>query len=118
MAKILFVEDDVGVSVIVTELLLVLGNQVVGPVATVNGALELIATEEIDIALLDVKLKTEASFPIALELRKRKIPYAFTSGDQRSISSEFSNDPVLVKPFGAAALENMINRLESSMYTV
>lgn len=77
---ILVVEDEVIVAMMVEDMLLELGASVVGPVATVELALRLVAEHRIDAALLDVNLNGQRSYPIADELRQRGIPFVFATG--------------------------------------
>jgi DNA-binding response OmpR family regulator len=61
------------------------GAHVIGPVARVSAALELIASgQHIDCAMLDVKLAGEPVFPVADALRARGVRVAFISCYDRS----------------------------------
>ena len=48
---------------------------VVGPVATVNETLDLIDVHRIDVAILDVMLETDFSYPVANALEAKDIPW-------------------------------------------
>ena len=78
--RVLVVEDEPLIAMLVQEWLEELNCSVVGPAASVTGALELIAGVELHGAVLDVSLGKEKSFPIADELRKRGVPFAFATG--------------------------------------
>ena len=55
------------------------GAVVVGPVPTVARALSLLQSQQVDAALLDIKLNEETSISIVNELQRRAIPYVFVS---------------------------------------
>lgn len=56
------------------------GCGVVGPAANSARALELIASHDVDIAILDVDLFGKSSAPVAKELERRGCPYFFLTG--------------------------------------
>jgi DNA-binding response OmpR family regulator len=58
------------------------------------------------VAVLDVRLDSETSLPLAHELRKRQIPFLFYSGqsDWRAIEADFPGVPLLSKPVNPDAL--------------
>lgn len=113
MANVLVVEDDEYVSVMVVNMLEDLGHTVIGPAATVKDALEKIASEDFDLALLDLGLGNENSFPVARKLREQKIPYAFATGCVEITEFEFIYDPILLKPYSFSNLEETIALLKS-----
>ena len=51
----------------------------VGPAATVDQALRLLAGETPDVALLDINLRGELVTPVAEELRARGVPFVLAS---------------------------------------
>lgn len=77
---ILVVEDEPLVAMMVEDMLLELGAQVVGPASTLAQALALAESGDFDAALLDVNLNGERSDPVAALLRGRNIPYVFATG--------------------------------------
>lgn len=100
--RLLVVEDDAMVAELVCEMLETEGAEVVGPVGSVNEALTLLdrAGPRIDLALLDVNLRGETSYPIADRLGRAGIPYVFASGygtDQ--FDPRFRQTPRCEKPF-------------------
>ncbi|ARO33747.1 response regulator CheY-like domain-containing protein (plasmid) [Rhizobium sp. NXC14] len=57
-----------------------LGATVVGPAANIRSALGLIASEQVDAAILDVHLGDELVFAVADELERREINFVFATG--------------------------------------
>jgi DNA-binding LytR/AlgR family response regulator len=56
------------------------GATVIGPAASVEQALELVKTNRIDAALLDIRLRDDFVFPVAQILLDKKIPFFFVTG--------------------------------------
>jgi DNA-binding response OmpR family regulator len=82
---VLVVEDEFMIANALQMLFEKQGARVVGPVARVSAALELIVSgQHIDCALLDVRLRGEQVFPVADALRARGVRVAFLSGYDRS----------------------------------
>ncbi len=107
--KVLVVEDEGLIAMMIEDMLLELGCQVVASVAELNEARRVAATVQIDLAVLDVNLGGERSFPIARILRERNLPFLFSTGyGADGFPSEFSEYAVLNKPFSAEALKQTI----------
>ena len=98
--RILVVEDEVIVAMLLEDILADAGATVVGPAARVARALELLAAEPVDAALLDLNLAGEVTTPVAEELRRREIPFAFATGyGAAGLPEGFAGQAVLPKPF-------------------
>lgn len=75
-------------------------------------ALELVGTEPIDAAILDINLAGNQVFPVADALRQRGIPFIFTSGYGRDgLPPDYRDWPMLQKPYGVDALHRALERL-------
>lgn len=76
------------------------GAEVVGPVASVDAALQLIEqTEQIDGAVVDVNLQGVLSWPVADALLGRGVPFVFTTGyDRSSIPARYAETIRCEKP--------------------
>ncbi len=99
--RILIVEDEFFVADSLSMYLESLEAVVVGPVASVGAALDLIAaTERLDGAVLDVNLRGERAFPVAEALTARGVPVVLVTGyGAEAIPEEFSSIPRCTKPF-------------------
>ena len=105
--KVLVLEDETLVSMMVEDMLADLGCEVVGPFARLDGALAFVGEGEpaIDIALLDVNLGGERSFPLAEVLSGRSVPFVFTTGyDDAGMPEAWRGRPALRKPFTMAEM--------------
>jgi DNA-binding response OmpR family regulator len=88
------------------------GAHVLGPVARVSQALELIEAAPCDAALLDVTLEHgETVYPVAERLRTKHIPFAFVTGSDEEFGEPYDHAPVLRKPFKEAELDNCLRML-------
>jgi CheY-like chemotaxis protein len=110
--KVLVVEDEMIVAWLLEDLLFDLGYVIVGPAVGVNQALTLIATESIDVAVLDVNLNGEMSYPIADALATRHVPFVFVTGyDKARILDGYRCFPALQKPFHRSELTETLAKL-------
>ena len=76
---VLIVEDEFFIAMDLQAMLEGDGWQVLGPVATVRGALALLEFEVPTVALLDVNLGPELITPVAEALRALNVPFAVAS---------------------------------------
>jgi CheY-like chemotaxis protein len=98
--RVLVVEDEATVAMLLEDLLLELGCQVTEIAARIDTALTFIEVKNLDVVILDVSLEGEASYPIADELERRKIPFLFTTGyGAQEIPEKYRGHTVLQKPF-------------------
>jgi DNA-binding response OmpR family regulator len=104
--RVLLVEDEALVAMLVEDFLTELGFEVVGPAMRLEPALQMAATADIDFAVLDINLAGKHSFPIAQVLRQRGISFLFASGyGVAGLAEGFETSPVLQKPFDRSDLE-------------
>src|ERR1700690_275360 len=98
--RVLVVEDEMIVAWLLEDMLAELGCAVLGPAASVNQALAIIEAEAIDVAVLDVNLNGQMSYPIADALAARGLPFVFVTGyDKDRMLKGYRTFPVLQKPF-------------------
>jgi CheY-like chemotaxis protein len=111
-ARVLVVEDESLLAETLCDLMQDAGCEPVGPAATVAEALRLIDQGRIDVALLDIRLKRETSFPVAHALRSRGIPWLFlTSYAQHQLPDDLGDAILVEKPFSPPALVELVRRL-------
>lgn len=105
--RILVVEDEYFIASDLARDLEAFGAEVVGPIATVDRALERVATEErLDGAVLDINLNGEVVFPVADALRARNVPILFTTGyEQGAIPERYSGIERCEKPITVPRLK-------------
>ena len=104
--RVLVVEDEGAVAMLIEEMLEDLGCVIVASVARLAKARDVARSIEVDLALLDVNLAGQLVFPIAEILRDRNIPFLFSTGyGAKGLQGEFALRPVLHKPFSQKELE-------------
>lgn len=110
--RILVVEDEYLVAEVLADYLRSLGAQVVGPVPTVQQALDVVdADSGLDGAILDINLRGMMIFPVADQLAARHIPFFFTTGyDERSIPDRYAAVPRCEKPVTSPRLKQELAR--------
>lgn len=98
--RVMVVEDEMLVALLVEDMLADAGCAVVGPFARVPEALAAAKTELIDVALLDVNVAGEKVFPVAHALEERGIPFLFVTGYGQTILPKDRPDwEACAKPF-------------------
>lgn len=104
---VLLLEDNMIIAMSAEDMLLKLGADRVETVASVRQALVAIAEEPPDMALLDVNLGTETSFPVAERLRALGIPFLFATGYGESaiFPEAFRDAMVLRKPYDSEQVQ-------------
>lgn len=103
--RVLIVEDEAMVTMLIEDMMQELGWTVAATAATVDQAAGCLDADAIDLAVLDVNLRGEYSYPVADALSDRGIPYLFITGyGQVGLASPYCDQPVLQKPFTKDAL--------------
>ncbi len=97
--RILVVEDEVLIMMLLEDLLQELGCEVVGPASSVAQALALVATERPDAAVLDVNLGKELVYPVANALKQAGVPFVFVTGyGQAGLIDDYRGRAAIRKP--------------------
>lgn len=113
--RILVVEDEPLLAMLLEENLIDLGHEPVGAAATVDQAFAMLAGQEIDAALLDFSLgQGQTSAPIAHRLRETGTPFFYLSGHASLEAADNAPDaPLLIKPVSLVDLKTAIGDLEA-----
>lgn len=107
--RILVVEDELLIAVLIEEFLQAHGCIVVGPVSKLEVALRLAGDEALDGAILDVTIRGGKVYPVADRLRARGIPFVLASGyGDWALPEGYRNLPRLTKPFTLLELEESV----------
>lgn len=110
--RVLIVEDEALVAMLLETMLEDMGCAPVGPVATVDEALDIVTNEEaIDVALLDVNVAGREVFPVAEALTARGVPFVFSTGyGEGGLPEAWRGHPTVQKPFTEAAIRSALRR--------
>jgi CheY-like chemotaxis protein len=103
--RVLVVEDEAMLSLELESMLVDMGCVIAGTAAKLDDALRIARSSEFDVALLDVNLGGKRVTQAEEAIRARGIPIIFVTGYDKTAASGL----VLAKPYGAAALERMLN---------
>jgi CheY-like chemotaxis protein len=112
--RVLLVEDEAMIAMLLEDMLTDLGCQVIGPAYAIAAALELAREhDQIDAAILDVNLAGRPVFDVADALRARNVPVVYSTGyGAGGLRAVDQDAPVLGKPFRseelAAALRQVL----------
>jgi DNA-binding response OmpR family regulator len=111
--RVLVVEDEALLAMMVEDTLAEAGCAVLGPTATVADALALLGAEEApSAAVLDLNLAGETSAPVAAALAARGVPFVVATGYGASGLPDWTGGaPVVAKPFGSGELVAALARL-------
>jgi CheY-like chemotaxis protein len=98
--RVLVVEDEMMIALLLQNMLLRCGYTVVGPVARLEKALEVAQHEAEDLAILDVNLDGRDVYPVADALSARGIPFIFATGHGRGgLRAPYREYPTLQKAY-------------------
>jgi DNA-binding response OmpR family regulator len=111
---VLVVEDELLIAMELDDVLQDAGFQVLGPVASVEGALDRLRTERPHAAVLDVSLRGERVTPVAEVLLSMNVPFVLTTAfGEADLAGEppLANARKLGKPTPPGQLVNLLRHL-------
>ena len=111
--RLLLVEDEAMVAMMIEEMLEDLGCEVVGPAGDVADALALARSDGgIGGAILDVNVGGQPVYPVAEALKARGAPFVFITGyEAADIDGRFADVPTVQKPFSMPVLADTLARV-------
>ena len=113
--RILVVEDEPIVAMMLEDLLKDLGAQIVGPASSLVHALAL-TSEPLDCAILDINLGADRSHAISARLRELGVPFIFATGygERAPIPVDLASAPVVQKPYTLEVVEHALGKLQQA----
>ena len=112
--RVLLVEDETLVAMLVEDMLADEGCAVAGTATRLHEALKAAndTSLEIDFAILDVNLAGDPIFPVAEALAARGVPFAFATGyGAGGLPDEWKSRPTLQKPFTSSEIIAVLTRM-------
>jgi CheY-like chemotaxis protein len=108
--RILVVEDELMIRMLLEEMLGELGYTVAAEAGRLEDALAAAQSAEIDVAILDVNLNGQPILPVADALAARGTPFVFATGyGERGLPEPYRDRPTLKKPFQLEGLKQMLD---------
>jgi two-component system, chemotaxis family, CheB/CheR fusion protein len=110
---VLMVEDSAPVAAEIAGLIEELGCRVVGPAASLDEAERFMAEHELDAAVLDINLNGVKVYPLADQLRARRVPFIFITGYEPAyaLHERFGDVPCLAKPVQRFAVSSALAQI-------
>ena len=108
--RVLVIEDESLVAMLLETILEDMGCAVVGPEANIDDGLIAATTEaSLDAALLDVNVAGREVFPVAEALRARGVPFVFSTGyGEAGLPEHWRGNPTIQKPFTEGAIRDAL----------
>ncbi|MBN8981964.1 MAG: response regulator [Rhizobiales bacterium] len=108
-AKVLLVEDEVMIRMMVADMLGELGYSIAGEAGDIDEAVRLVQITDFDIAILDVNVNGRMISPVAEAVTMRGRPFVFATGyGSDGLPEKFRDIPALQKPFQIETLRRAI----------
>jgi CheY-like chemotaxis protein len=109
--RVLVIEDSWNVANRIASILASAGAHVLGPVPSVERALEVIRSEAVSLALVDMNLREAFADDVIAELVQRKIPYIIvTAYEMLPTNADTYAAAVVRKPVDAEELIALVGR--------
>src|SRR5262249_4332297 len=105
--RILVVEDEVMIRMLLEDMLGELGYTVAAEAACIDEALEATKNADFDLAILDANLNGQPVSPVADALVARGTPFVFATG-YGELAEPYRDRPTLKKPFQMDGLKQML----------
>jgi two-component SAPR family response regulator len=114
--RVLVLEDSLIIAMEAEDILRTVGVETISICNSIHQAMEAVAADRYDFALLDVNLGDVMSFDFARHLVSVDIPFGFVSGysDTLDFPQDLQDTPLLVKPFDETAMREFLRRLSLS----
>ncbi|MBA4131350.1 MAG: hypothetical protein C0519_07975 [Hyphomicrobium sp.] len=113
MPRVLLVEDEVLISMMLEDKMRELGLCVAGVAATVAGAIGMLRDTDPDVAVVEFKLADGECDDLLAELRLRRVPFVVvTAARIDRADARFANIDVLEKPVDMAHLAVILDQLQ------
>lgn len=109
--RVMIVEDEAIIALDLADMVADLGHIVVKIANDVEAGIRFAGSGQLDLAILDMNVRELQSFPIAIILRDRGIPFIFASGyGAHGLVDGLRDAHVLTKPYTIEILGQMVTR--------
>jgi two-component sensor histidine kinase/ActR/RegA family two-component response regulator len=109
--RILLVEDEALIGMMMVDILTELGFSVLGPITNIGEAMAAAHRGDFNNAILDINLRGELVYPVADVLIANGVPFLFVTGyGSERIDKRYANVPILQKPLQKQDLQSAFAR--------
>jgi CheY-like chemotaxis protein len=118
--RLLVVEDEGLVAMMLEDMLIDLGCEILGLAGSVREAMADVGAKAAlaDGAILDVNIGGEMVFPVAEALAERGVPFVFATGyGAGAVCERYPSAVVLAKPYSQSALETALRQFPRRVVT-
>ena len=113
--RILIVEDEPLIAMMLGDLVADLGHEVHGVCETLEQAHAAVQADGFDLAILDIHLGGDDVWPVAEALKQAEKPFLLASGGHIDPPpAAFQHSPVLAKPYSLDMLGSLLNKAFAS----
>jgi two-component sensor histidine kinase len=113
-SRVLLVEDEALIGMMMVDILEELGFSVLGPVTNVTEAAMVANQGNFDYAILDINLKGELVYPVADILLASNLPFLFVTGySTERVDNRYAQIPIIQKPLQKQDLQSAFARTQS-----
>ena len=115
MPRVLVVEDEYLIRMLLEDMLADLGYAVSEAVGTIAEARKFAADGAFDVAILDVNVDGEEVYPVADILAQRGLPFVFVTGyGEGSLPAKYRSRPALQKPFQSSSSSTLVGLIAAA----
>jgi len=112
-SRVLLVEDEALIGLMMVDILEELGFSVLGPVTNVTEAAMAANQGNFDYAILDINLKGELVYPVADILLASNLPFLFVTGySTERVDNRYAQIPIIQKPLQKQDLQSAFARTQ------
>jgi CheY-like chemotaxis protein len=109
--RVLIVEDEIMVAMMIEDVLTDYGFRLAGHAPTVGQALAMVDATGFDVAILDLNLDGEDTYGVADKLRGLGLPFIFSTGyGADGVRAAYRNQRIIEKPFDPGELTEALRK--------
>lgn len=106
---VLILEDEPIIGFALEDMLIEIGCERVSLATRISEAEKIVRDEQLDVAILDVNIHGEHSYPVADELARRQVPYVFATGyGDHAHPDRHRKKLTLTKPYSLDEVRNAL----------
>ena len=115
--RVLIVEDGTLIAMGLEDIVKNCGCQIVGPLSSLEQALDTLGHEAFDVAVVDYRLGSRTAVPFLNALNDMSIPFAICTGTEGSeIRTLYPRAAILAKPYTPDDVALVVNSLIASRF--